>query len=312
MSLLKKIKEEKDRLRSQQLSQASIDQPLEAKYTDSGDGNLVEMLPKSVLRSGEGKDGATSREDSDEMPLFTGSVPFLFNLHSSGADLDSYRIVTEHDEIYYIPDAISSEFEEFLLSATQSSSWRELSTRDVQLWGRGLPPAALGMEPHEEAPAWLDACLSYFSDLTGLSDPSSGGINHVLVNRYYPGQGVPHHTDGPRYASCAAILSMGAPIAMSLRKRREPGDITYENSKQDVFQLFLEPRSILMFRGDLYENYLHGIEARCSDFIDSSFRNVDFSTHRKGAEVCFIFALFFIPLLYSWLYLRIARCFLFL
>jgi alkylated DNA repair protein alkB family protein 6 len=282
MSLLKKIKEEKDRLRSQQLlktaqaPQASVDE-----FAGTRDSNLAEESPKLGMRHREG--ALETTEAQHQVFIFAGSHPFLFD---KSAGLESYRVVPEYDEIYYIPEVISSEFEEFLLRATQSSSWRELSTRDVQLWGRGLPPATLGTEPHEEAPEWLDSCLDFFSALTGLSDSSGRGVNHVLVNRYYPGQGVPHHTDGPRYARCAAILSLGASIAMSFRKRREAGDITYENSKQDVFQLLLEPRSILMFRGDLYENYLHGIEARCSDIIDSSFRNVDFSNYLKKTEVC--------------------------
>lgn len=303
MSLLKKIREEKDRARAQQQqrvkdesSSAADDVNVAGSHgtpapvLEGGHRTDITPLPGNIIAAPPTTTFSSKQDrlDASKSPfVYTGDYPFLFDAGLIQERLAERRVAPEYDEVYFIPEAITPDFETFLMQATQGSSWRELSTRDVQLWGRGLPPTSSATdmrEPHEEAPAWLDSCLEYFSALTGLGD-AKGGVNHVLVNRYYPGQGVPHHTDGPRYANCAAILSLGAPIALSFRKRHEAGDITYENSKEDIFQVLLEPRSVLMFRGDLYDNHMHGIEARFSDAIDSSFKNIENGRYDDGFEV---------------------------
>lgn len=40
------------------------------------------------------------------------------------------------------------------------------------------------------------------------------------------------------------------------------------------FSLFLEPRSLLVQQGNIYETYLHGIDEKYEDILDNSILNV--------------------------------------
>jgi alkylated DNA repair protein alkB family protein 6 len=40
------------------------------------------------------------------------------------------------------------------------------------------------------------------------------------------------------------------------------------------FSLFLEPRSLLVQQGNIYETYLHGIDEKYEDILDNSIFNV--------------------------------------
>lgn len=48
-----------------------------------------------------------------------------------------------------------------------------------------------------------------------------------------------------------------------------------EEREKIAFSLLLEPCSLLIQQGDMYENYLHGIDERDEDFMDSSMLNID-------------------------------------
>lgn len=115
--------------------------------------------------------------------------------------------------------------------------------------------------------------------------------NHVLLNEYQPGQGIFPHTDGPRYEHRTATLSLGSDVLIEFTKRFTSSEIgsaqqkTIANSaggddhgekgengnsaplsdagdqSSSAFpiQVLLESGSILVFQGDAYLNYCHGI-----------------------------------------------------
>nr|XP_009230756.1 alpha-ketoglutarate-dependent dioxygenase alkB homolog 6 isoform X4 [Pongo abelii] len=107
--------------------------------------------------------------------------------------LEPFRVEQAPPVIYYVPDFISKEEEEYLLRQVFNApkpKWTQLSGRKLQNWG-GLPHPR-GMVP-ERLPPWLQRYVDKVSDLSLF-----GGLpaNHVLVNQYLPGEGIMHHQPG--------------------------------------------------------------------------------------------------------------------
>ena len=46
---------------------------------------------------------------------------------------------------------------------------------------------------------------------------------HVLVNSYEKGAGIPAHTDGPLYSPCVATITLGGPALMAFHKALPEG-----------------------------------------------------------------------------------------
>ena len=92
-------------------------------------------------------------------------------------------------------------------------------------------------------------------------------LNHALVNVYERTDGIMAHEDGPLYRDCAAILSLGASRAMTFAPKRRAADDTDarasttapESSSSSSFEVFLPHRSLLVFTGEAYRAYVHGI-----------------------------------------------------
>ncbi|XP_047383581.1 alpha-ketoglutarate-dependent dioxygenase alkB homolog 6 isoform X5 [Sciurus carolinensis] len=146
--------------------------------------------------------------------------------------LESFRVEQAPPVIYYVPDFISKEEEEYLLRQVFNApkpKWTQLSGRKLQNWG-GLPHPR-GMVP-ERLPPWLQRYVDKVSDLSLF-----GGLaaNHVLVNQYLPGEGI--------------------------MPRPPP---------QPTTSLLLEPRSLLVLRGAAYTRLLHGIAATRVDVLDAA------------------------------------------
>ena len=119
--------------------------------------------------------------------------------------------------------------------------------------------------------------------------------NHVLLNEYQPGQGIFPHTDGPRYDHRTATLSLGSDVVIEFTKRLTSSEIgttsttmpmttttisvgndvrngtnnnpddtprpeeSRRSSRGSPIQVLLESGSLLVFQGDAYLNYCHGI-----------------------------------------------------
>lgn len=174
--------------------------------------------------------------------------------------------------VYYLPNFISDAEEQRLLSAIYSepeARWTSLKRRRLQMWG-GKPSAA-GMA-QEELPSWLGE----LSQLLKEKKVFKKDFNHVLINEYEPGQGIMAHEDGPLYISHVAILSLQSALMMEIYEKPFA-------DKKKLFSLYLEPRSLLVFREDVYKRHLHSIEERMTDNLDDDVANLHLlNTSRRG------------------------------
>jgi hypothetical protein len=72
--------------------------------------------------------------------------------------------------------------------------------------------------------------------------------------------GIMHHTDGPIYYDCVAILSLNSPTVMTFRPRLSAEEIGLAGTPSaDTLAIVLRARSLLVFRADAYHKYMHGI-----------------------------------------------------
>jgi len=55
-------------------------------------------------------------------------------------------------------------------------------------------------------------------------------------------------------------LSLEAPIVMNFTPMRSVEEIDQGSETKSGFSLLLEPRSLLVFRAEAYDSYMHGIE----------------------------------------------------
>jgi alkylated DNA repair protein alkB homolog 6 len=80
--------------------------------------------------------------------------------------------------------------------------------RQVQQYGGAVTQRGYVMS---KLPRFLEALAQKVHRLLGPQFFQQAPT-HVLVNKYYPGQGILPHEDGPKYAPVVAILSLGAPV----------------------------------------------------------------------------------------------------
>jgi alkylated DNA repair protein alkB homolog 6 len=88
-----------------------------------------------------------------------------------------------------------------------------------------------------------------------------GRPNHVLINEYPPNSGIMPHKDGSAYFPVVCTVSLGSSLCLNLYKSKEDGALDPE----PVWRILQEPRSLLITTGDLYTDYLHGIDAISKD-----------------------------------------------
>jgi alkylated DNA repair protein alkB family protein 6 len=166
-------------------------------------------------------------------------------------------VVLDAEGLYYIPEAITEAEEERLLASIGRLPWTQLRTRKLQCYDGGALPAGE-----------LRRLANALSISTGLDLPID--INHILVNRYKPTEGILHHEDGPVYKPVVAILSMQETCIMTFRRK-----LTVGQCLEDAHSLVLRPRSLLLFCGAMYDAHLHGIcpQPDASDTVESHCRN---------------------------------------
>lgn len=76
------------------------------------------------------------------------------------------------------------------------------------------------------------------------------------------------HVDGLLYYPTVTTISLGSHTLLDFYKPIEEND---ESSQEDryVFSVYLEPRSLVVLKDDMYKTYLHGIKEISQDLIES-------------------------------------------
>ncbi|XP_058821445.1 alpha-ketoglutarate-dependent dioxygenase alkB homolog 6 [Topomyia yanbarensis] len=196
-------------------------------------------------------------------------------------NLQNFKINECPSSAYYIPDFITPEEESIILSMVAKAPkprWTQLSNRRLINYG-GVPhPKGMIVE---EIPAWLQKHVDKVNQLTKVFEDGRKA-NHVLVNEYLPGQGIMPHVDGPLFYPTITTISCGSHTVLEFQ---EPHD--RENSHPEkllrIIKLWIEPRSLLILKDDMYHQYLHSISEITEDEIDQDFANL--SVLKRGSSI---------------------------
>jgi alkylated DNA repair protein alkB homolog 6 len=165
---------------------------------------------------------------------------------------------------YHRDFVTEAEHDALLVALDSRGQWKRMLARSLQNHG-GLPHAR-GMiaTPLPSHLATVAAGLVSTGVFTGDAPP-----NHVLVNRYEPGEGIEAHEDGPVFMPCAAIVSLQAPVVMNFYRKRDSGG----REREPIASIVLEPRSLLRIEGDAYQQHLHAIHAVHVDRTSNALLN---------------------------------------
>ncbi|XP_014671332.1 PREDICTED: alpha-ketoglutarate-dependent dioxygenase alkB homolog 6-like [Priapulus caudatus] len=134
----------------------------------------------------------------------------------------------------------------------------------------------------EKMPEWLDVLIQRLSGL----DVFDGKIpNHVLVNEYEAGQGIMPHEDGPLFHPVISTLNIGSYTFLDFYYHISDGTSQAESCAEQeryFMSLFLQPRSLLLIKSDMYNRFLHGIGPKTQDVITDKIGNLGFCDASVG------------------------------
>jgi alkylated DNA repair protein alkB family protein 6 len=210
-------------------------------------------------------ESTVSDKEKDEMKAFMSRALTLRN-GTPLPSLEPYRVGTI-PSAYIINDWITETEETDMLTmsnACPSSAWTQLKRRSLQNWGGHPHPNGMTMQP---LPLWLTQVIDRITSCHIFGADASLRPNHVLLNRYEPGQGIMPHKDGPLYYPLVAILSLGSHTVMQFYDKLSS---SLTDNHAPSLSLWLSRRSLLIFSHHLYTNYFHAIQELDSDTITSS------------------------------------------
>jgi alkylated DNA repair dioxygenase AlkB len=82
------------------------------------------------------------------------------------------------------------------------------------------------------------------------------GMNQVIINEYYPGQGISAHTDSKAYGDTILCYTIGSGATMRFTKGSDKVDV------------YVAPRSVYIMEGESRYDWKHEMVARKSDIVD--------------------------------------------
>lgn len=218
--------------------------------------------------------------DADEVARYVARPFGAFEPARDRAVREEHELGGGPGRVWYVPDWVSEAEEAAMLAeaaAAPEAAWTRLRRRALQCWG-GQP--STDFVP-ERLPGWLDELCGLLAGsgvFDGVAPP-----NHVLLNRYAPGEGIAAHKDGPLYAPVVAILSLGAPTMIDFfadlaDSRPGPG-------RSPTASVLLRPRSLVVFSDDLYTRHWHEIDGRAADVVGPPVLNARAARAADGDRV---------------------------
>lgn len=163
-------------------------------------------------------------------------------------DLFSNEIAV--DGLQYIPDFITEEEETTLINLIDNQIWLNDLKRRVQHYGWKYDYQARKISEDlriGKLPDWLEI---YSQKLKNIFEATP---SQVIINEYKPSQGISPHIDIPAFGETIASLSLGSSCMMEFSQA----------SQKEM--LWLEPRSLIVLKGDARYKWKHSIPARKND-----------------------------------------------
>jgi len=171
-------------------------------------------------------------------------------------DISQHSIGPDIDGLAYVAGFISREEETTLLQAISDAVWLADLKRRVQHYGYQYDYKRRSLDQSMyigSIPNWA----SLIAERIVHQGLMSQMPDQVIVNEYLPGQGISDHVDcEPCFDDTIVSLSLGSSCIMEFKK------LTDRSVKKLVY---LEPRSLVVLKGDSRYGWTHGIPARDKD-----------------------------------------------
>lgn len=156
----------------------------------------------------------------------------------------------------YIPDFITRDEENALITAIDTQSWLNDLKRRVQHYGYKYDYKARSVTKD----SWLGPLPDWIQPLAQKLQTEHlfrTLPDQTIVNEYLPGQGISAHIDCvPCFDDVIASLSLVSPAIMQFSKG---------NEKQEIY---LEPGSLVVLSGPARYEWQHAIPARKTDILN--------------------------------------------
>lgn len=155
--------------------------------------------------------------------------------------------------LLYLPNFITDKQQEYIVNDLDHHEWSNELKRRVQHYGYKYDYTQKTIKESMKVEGLLDWMLVY-----GKKFRDSGYFHkfpdQAIVNEYMPGQGIYKHIDcEPCFGEAIASLSLLSPCIMEFSRVGRK------------FDLLLEPKSLLILRGEARNLWYHGIPARLTD-----------------------------------------------
>ncbi|KAI1809431.1 hypothetical protein GGS20DRAFT_580703 [Poronia punctata] len=175
-------------------------------------------------------------------------------------------------------DFISPSHEAELINIFRHSlTWPEAKKPGARLslhYGYTFDYKTFGIDPdipYRPFPDWLVPLipkLDYYSDSReeeGEKEKERLLPDQVCLQYYPPGAGIPPHVDTHSAYDELYALSLGSPVVMQFRHKRE--NETGESENTEIVDVDLPPRSMMQMTGDSRLHWEHGIKKRKKDVL---------------------------------------------
>ena len=83
------------------------------------------------------------------------------------------------------------------------------------------------------------------------------------------------HTDGPLFYPLITTISCGSHTILN---------IVENETRSNVCQILLEPRSLVVLSDEVYKTYLHSIDEQVIDYISDSIANLSFCSNMANSR----------------------------
>lgn len=160
------------------------------------------------------------------------------------------------NDLTYVRNFISKAEHDFLLEKIDSEPWLNELKRRVQHYGYKYDYAKHQINRAMYIAPLPDWSLAIAEKLQQSYSPTLP--DQIIVNEYEPGQGIANHTDCRTcFRDTIISLSLGSPCVMDFTNL----------GKELKKSLLLEPRSLIVMKGEARYEWMHGIAKRKSDNI---------------------------------------------
>jgi alkylated DNA repair dioxygenase AlkB len=148
----------------------------------------------------------------------------------------------------YYPQYVDSKQEENLLMAIDAEPWDTT-------WKRRRQPYGANYGKQNESRRGIPSWASFLVDRLYAEGISERPFDQMLINEYFPGQGIALHKDYEPFDRTVVSLSLLSACVMDFRH-------TKDGRRESML---LEPRSLLVLRDEARYEWQHGIASRKSD-----------------------------------------------